>query len=396
MGLSACSILFVSFGIYVILVLAGVAANPMPWIYSRSFVRHCTPTSWKRFFTADEASNLSWTDSSEDRNDKLFSISSLEGTFEHFRIPQTLPKGVAYFKCDLCEGRLESGEWVYGNRQLNLDACLLCQESLGEPECRRELVDIYEESLDVEYLEHRIEEIVNKLQTSYFVQVIDYLKNKVNQLMSTPAQERVELVASHTEDIGAIVRDEEVHFSAYPIKRMTGCGWCCDLCDSDPADGTLEYGNKDLNIGCCEECFKHFEAHGSAGLRQCQALLLKKGFAFQKVPSEGPIGWFKRWHCDLCEEHLSKGDEVFGSRELNVDACMHCVKRSNRDQLDRNQIEIAAHLRVLAAEKGNLPGFNACCSRDCWTSCCLPFDKLRRKLTETSNGDGGDGGGGSN
>merc|ERR1711964_593085 len=236
----------------------------------------------------------------------------------------------------------------------------------------------------------------NKLQTSYFVQVIDYLKNKVNQLMSTPAQERVELVASHTEDIGAIVRDEEVHFSAYPIKRITGCGWCCDLCDSDPADGTLEYGNKDLNIGCCEECFKHFEAHGSAGLRQCQALLLKKGFAFQKVPSEGPSGWFKRWHCDLCEEHLSKGDEVFGSRELNVDACMHCVKRSNRDQLDRNQIEIAAHLRVLAAEKGNLPGFNACCSRDCCTSCCLPFDKLRRKLTETSNGDGGDGGGGSN
>merc|ERR1711964_946773 len=227
----------------------------------------------------------------------------------------------------------------------------------------------------------------NKLQTSYFVQVIDYLKNKVNQLMSTPAQERVELVASHTEDIGAIVRDEEVHFSAYPIKRMTGCGWGCDLCDSDPADGTLEYGNKDLNIGCCEECFKHFEAHGSAGLRQCQALLLKKGFAFQKVPS----GWFK---CDLCEEHLSKGDEVFGSRELNVDACMHCVNGNTGG--DHNQVELAALLRVLAAEKGNLPGFNACCSRDCWTSCCLPFDKLRRKLGEKTNNNGGDGGGGSN
>jgi len=342
----ACSMLLVGVAVYALLVLTGVAASPMPWIFSRSFVRHCAPTSWKRFFTANEASNLAWTDSSEDRNDMLHSLSSLEGTFEHFRIPQTLPKGVAYFKCDLCEGKLEAGAWVYGNRQLNLDACLGCQESLGEPECRCELVDIYEERQDVIYLEHKIDESVNELQTSYFVQVIDYLSDKVNQLMSTSGQERVELLDSHRADVGAIVPDDEIHFTAYPIKRKPGSTWVCDLCNSTPADGTLEYGNKELNIGCCEACFKPYEAQGTSGLRKCHALLLKKGFQFQLCPSP----YFK---CDFCQEKLLKGDKVFGSRQLNVDACMFCIQDTAQD--DPKQVAMAAHLRTLAAEKGKLP-----------------------------------------
>merc|ERR1711964_289946 len=169
------------------------------------------------------------------------------------------------------------------------------------------------------------------------MQVIDYLTDKVNQFvrsapplapneicnsrptppMSTSGQERVELLDTHRADLGAIVIGDEIHFSAYPIKSE-GLPWVCDLCTSSPADGTLEYGNKELNIGCCEACFKPYEAQGTAGLRKCQALLLKKDFKFQHCLSP----YFK---CDFCEKKLVKGEKVFGSLQLNVDACMTCI-----------------------------------------------------------------------
>jgi len=197
---------------------------------------------------------------------------------------------------------------------------------------------------------------------------------------STPAAERVRIIDEYRETpVATIVKvdkDEDdyptiamtqVVFYTFPVPEHYG-NYRCDLCDETPAPGTIEYGNKSLNVGCCEKCFREHEDAGT--LKQARYEILTKGFEWFFTP-------VANYSCDVCHKMLPRETSMYGSRQKNVDVCQECVDRAHSGSAtisqDDKMSQLAAYLRVEAMMRDGD-------ERHIHHSHCQAFAALQREL----------------
>jgi len=247
------------------------------------------------------------------------------GTFHHYRVPQSTPYG---WYCSLCRaagrpngnaGSIKPGEWAYGCRKFNVGCCKECLER-GEAVCHAELVTLAQAEKAAR-AEKRL--TAERWGNQY------RRRNQVQKILK-----------EHDND--------EYGFHTHLVP-YDGNIWYCPHCENkNLKPDSISYSNQLLNVGCCEDCFMQHKKSGD--LKSMRSTAMKEGFHKHRASNTKE----RHFLCDLCNTVVDDGEKMYGNRQIDSDACAHCIARyAERYRNEDDALtEVAYRLRQHAARKG--------------------------------------------